>query len=83
MDRGQKSIFKTQRRRKANNFKKNKKMNKKIFEHILKRLDNSMIGYQVSGTPEKRKFRLMNIASQLYKRLSELDKKKIWKRLNK
>ena len=58
-------------------------MNKQIFKHILRRLESSMVGYQVNGTPEKRKFRLINIASQLYKRLSELDKKKIWKKLNK
>jgi len=41
---------------------------------VYKSLVNSMVGYEVNGNPEQRRFTLLNIASYIVKKIKSKEK---------
>ena len=57
-------------------------MREQIIAYLVDQMKNTLIGYEVNGTPEKRLFRLRSIAKQRYKYLTKKEKELILFKLN-
>ena len=57
-------------------------MREQIIAYLVNQMKNTLIGYEVNGTPEKRLFRLRAIAKQRYEALTKEDKELILFYLN-
>ena len=44
---------------------------KKIFDHMMTILTSSMVGYEVLGTPEHRRYVLLGIANYMLNKMTE------------
>lgn len=49
-------------------------MRKKIIRRLVRSLTNSMIGYEVLGEPEGRKWIIRGIAEHMYRRMSKSER---------
>lgn len=47
---------------------------KKIIRRLVRSLTNSMIGYEVLGTPEGRSWTIRGIAEHMYRRMSKSER---------
>jgi len=57
-------------------------MREQIITYLVSQMINTMIAYEVNGTPEKRLFRLREIANQQYDKLTKEEKALILFKLN-
>ena len=57
-------------------------MREQIITYLVSQMINTMIAYEVNGTPEKRLFRLREIANQQYDKLTKEEKGLILFKLN-
>jgi len=57
-------------------------MREQIIKYLVDQMKNTLIGYEVNGTPEKRLFRLRSIAKQRYEYLTKEEKALILFNLN-
>jgi len=57
-------------------------MREQIIKYLVDQMKNTLIGYEVNGTPEKRLFRLRAIAKQRYEYLTKEEKALILFNLN-
>lgn len=46
----------------------------KILDHMMIALNSSMVGYEVLGTPEHRRYVLLGIANYMLNRMSEIQR---------
>ena len=60
-----------------NNYMTRGSDDKRILRYLRKTISNSLLGYQVNGNPEKRKFVLMDIATSMLNKLSPTRKSDI------
>ena len=56
-------------------------MRKIIINYLVNTLLGSMILYWVNGTPEKRLFRIRELAGQMYKKMGEREKKDLFNKI--
>lgn len=56
-------------------------MRKKIINYLVRNLLSSMTLYWVNGTPEKRLFRIKELASHIYIKMSDKHKKEIFNKI--
>ena len=52
-------------------------MREQIIAYLVNQMKNTLIAYEVNGTPEKRLFRLRSIAKQRYEHLTKEEKELI------
>ena len=52
-----------------------------IINYLVNNLLSSMTLYWVNGTPEKRLFRIKELASQMYKDMNEKEKKDLFDKI--
>jgi len=57
-------------------------MREQIITYLVDQMKNTLIAYEVNGTPEKRLFRLRSIAKQRYEALTKEEKELILFNLN-
>jgi hypothetical protein len=57
-------------------------MREQIIKYLVDQMKNTLIAYEVNGTPEKRLFRLYSIARQRYEYLTKEEKALILFNLN-
>ena len=57
-------------------------MREQIIAYLVNQMKNTLIAYEVNGTPEKRLFRLRSIAKQRYEYLTKEEKELILFNLN-
>jgi len=57
-------------------------MREQIITYLVNQMKNTLIAYEVNGTPEKRLFRLRSIAKQRYEALTKEEKELILFNLN-
>ena len=57
-------------------------MREQIITYLVNQMKNTLIAYEVNGTPEKRLFRLRAIAKQRYEYLTKEEKELILFNLN-
>lgn len=51
-------------------------MRKKIISRLIRSLTNSMIGYEVLGEPDGRKWIIRGIAEHMYRRMSPRERRR-------
>lgn len=56
-------------------------MRKKIINYLVNSLLGSMVLYWVNGTPEKRLFRIKELASHLYNKMGAKEKKDLFDKI--
>lgn len=58
-------------------------MRKKIINYLVNSLLGSMVLYWVNGTPEKRYYRVRELARHIYNRMSQKEKEEIFNKIKK
>lgn len=58
-------------------------MQKKIINYLFNKLSKSLAGNEVNGSPEQRRFALINMARGLFYRLTNKEKEEIIKKIKK
>lgn len=56
-------------------------MRKKIINYLVQQLLSSMTLYWVNGTPEKRLFRVKEVAKQIYAQMSKKHKQEVFDKI--
>lgn len=52
-----------------------------IVRYLIQNLKGSLLCYYVNGTPEKRLFRLRELAGYIYARMSDFDRETLYEKL--